>query len=74
MNISQQSNKVSPVMQSYINNRQKVMGVAPEEAFRLLGISRSTGYRMIKNGNIRAVRLGKRLVVPIAVLEDLLGL
>jgi len=51
----------------------QVLGYAPEEAFRKLGISRALGYKLIKNGTIRAVRIGeRRLIIPIAVLEKML--
>lgn len=55
-----------------LEKNQRPMGMNPEEAFRLIGISRSTGYRMIENGTIKAVRLGRRLVVPMATIEQLL--
>lgn len=39
------------------------------EAF---GISRGTAYKLVKEGKIRAIRLGKRLVIPRTVVEELL--
>lgn len=47
--------------------------VTVEEAAQMLGISRSSAYECVKRGELRALRLGRRLVVPRAVLEDLLG-
>jgi excisionase family DNA binding protein len=47
--------------------------VTVEEAAQMLGISRSSAYACVKRGELRALRLGRRLVVPRAVLEDLLG-
>lgn len=49
------------------------LGIAPEEAFRKLGVSRALGYKLIKKGVLPAIRLGeRRLVVPVAALEKLL--
>jgi excisionase family DNA binding protein len=35
-----------------------------EEAARLLGISRGLAYELVRRGDIPALRLGRRLVVP----------
>ena len=39
-----------------------------------LGISKLTAYRAIDQGEIPAIRLGRRLVVPTAALRRLLAL
>lgn len=44
-----------------------------QEAARLLGISRGLAYELVKQGRLPVVRLGKRLVVPRAALQRLLG-
>lgn len=44
-----------------------------EEAARVLGISRSSAYECVRRGELRAVRLGRRLVVPRLVVEQLLA-
>ena len=44
-----------------------------EEAATLLGISRSAAYESVKRGEIPARKFGRRIVVPRAVLESLLG-
>ena len=50
------------------------LGYAKAEATALLHISASTLDRMIKNGELRVVRIGKRrTVIPRAELERLLG-
>jgi excisionase family DNA binding protein len=38
------------------------------EAAEVLGISRAHAYRCVKNGELRAVQLGRRLVVPVAAV------
>lgn len=40
--------------------------VSLEETARILGIGRSSAYRLARTGEIPTVRLGKRLVVPTA--------
>lgn len=42
------------------------------EAGRLLGIGRDAAYRAAAKGEIPTLRLGRRLVVPLAQLESLL--
>jgi excisionase family DNA binding protein len=44
-----------------------------EEAARVLGISRSSAYECVRRGELRAVRLGRRLVVPRLVVDQLLA-
>lgn len=44
-----------------------------EEAASLIGISRAQAYRCVKRGELKAVQLGRRIVVPVVALEQLLG-
>jgi len=44
-----------------------------EEAAELLGIGRSVAYRAVQTGEIPAIRIGRRLLVPRARLLELLG-
>ncbi len=43
------------------------------EAALVLGISRTTAYECIHTGQLRALRLGRRLVVPHRAIEALLS-
>jgi excisionase family DNA binding protein len=43
------------------------------EAAKRLGISRNSGYLAASAGELPTVRFGKRLLVPRAALEKLLG-
>jgi excisionase family DNA binding protein len=43
-----------------------------EEAAVVLGISRTSAYECVRRGELRAVRLGRRLVVPRIVVDQLL--
>jgi excisionase family DNA binding protein len=44
-----------------------------EQAARLLGIGRSTAYELVHTGDIPSLRLGRRIVVPLASLVAQLG-
>jgi excisionase family DNA binding protein len=46
-------------------------GVA--EAAKALGISYGALYALIKSGHLRAVRIGRRIIIPRSALEELLG-
>jgi len=43
-------------------------------AGQILGISRSTAYAAVNDGEIPSIRLGRRLVVPTAPLLRMLGI
>ena len=43
-----------------------------EEAAEILGIGRNSAYEAVKRGEIPALRLGRRLLVPRAALERIL--
>ena len=44
-----------------------------EEMGRILGIGRTRAYALARSGEIPAIRLGKRLLVPKAAIDRLLG-
>jgi excisionase family DNA binding protein len=41
------------------------------ETAMLLGISRALAYRLVKNGRIRHIRFGRRIVVPYSAIQEL---
>lgn len=47
--------------------------VTVEESAGILGISRSSAYECVHRGELRAIRLGRRLVIPRAALAELIG-
>jgi excisionase family DNA binding protein len=49
------------------------MTYSVEEAATVLGVSTSKIYDSVRNGELRAVQLGRRVVIPSDVLEALLG-
>jgi excisionase family DNA binding protein len=44
-----------------------------EQAAEVLGIGRATAYALVGTGDIASVRLGRRIVVPVAHLAERLG-
>jgi excisionase family DNA binding protein len=44
-----------------------------EEAGKILSLSRSTAYKLVHTGELPAIRLGRRLVVPKIQVERLLN-
>lgn len=54
-------------------NDEERKSYSPDEVRKILGLSRSLTYRLIANGTIPSVRLGKRrLIIPVKALEELL--
>lgn len=45
-----------------------------EQAGQLLGISRGAAYRAAAAGQIPTIRVGRRLLVPTALLLEMLGI
>lgn len=43
-----------------------------EEAALLLGISRNSAYEAVRRGEIPTIKIGRRILIPISRLEDLL--
>jgi excisionase family DNA binding protein len=55
-----------------IKHEKRVISVP--EAAQLLGVSRSLAFRMARNGQLPAIRLGeRRLVVPVLAVEKILN-
>jgi excisionase family DNA binding protein len=44
-----------------------------EEAATLLGISRATAYEAAKTGALPHIKIGRRILVPVAAIECLLA-
>jgi excisionase family DNA binding protein len=44
-----------------------------EQAAQRLGISRSTAYECVRNGSIPSLRFRRRIVIPAAVIEQMLS-
>ena len=44
-----------------------------DEAAAVLGISRNSAYEAARRGEIPTIRVGRRILVPRSLLEELLG-
>jgi Helix-turn-helix domain len=53
-------------------DRQRLARSVPDTAIAL-SIGREHAYDLIKRGDIRAIRLGHKLVVPESVIRDILA-
>jgi excisionase family DNA binding protein len=49
------------------------MAVSPDEARELLGVGRTLLYTMIADGRLRAVKVNRRLLVPVEEIRKLLA-
>ena len=49
------------------------MTVTVQEAATILGVGRNKAYEAARSGEIPTVRIGRRLLVPLAALERLLS-
>ena len=49
------------------------MLVSVTEASRALGVSRSFAYELVAAGVLKSIRLGRRVLVPVSALEDLIA-
>lgn len=58
-------------MPSEHNDEQLTISVP--EAGRMLGIGRNQAYKAARNGDIPAIRVGRRLLVPKEALERMLA-
>ena len=47
--------------------------ITVSEAAEMLGISRGLGYEAARTGQIPTLRIGRRIVVPVARLKQMLG-
>ena len=47
--------------------------ISVEEAGEILGLSRNSAYAAAKNGELSVIRLGRKLRVPRAAIEKMLG-
>ena len=46
--------------------------VSVDEAAGMLGISRTSAYEYIRTGHLPAIRMGRRLLVPLKAIDDLI--
>ena len=49
------------------------LALTVDEAAYLLNISRGLAYELVARGELPAIRLGRRIVIPRVAMEELLG-
>lgn len=47
--------------------------ITVEQAAQVLGVGRSTAYELVRSGDLKCIRLRRRIVVPVAHLANSLG-
>ena len=52
---------------------QRELAISVEEAARRLGIGRSLAYSMANDGRLPTIRLGRRLMVSVPALRELVA-
>ncbi|MBI2916487.1 MAG: helix-turn-helix domain-containing protein [Chloroflexi bacterium] len=55
------------------NTTGEAQTMSVEDCARLLGIGRQSAYEAVRRGEVPAIRIGRRLLVPRAALERLLA-
>jgi excisionase family DNA binding protein len=53
--------------------RNQPLAVTMDHAAQLLGVGRSTAYELVCDGNLKCIRLRRRIVVPVTHLAERLG-
>lgn len=56
-----------------LSSPDQKLALSVDETVRLLGVSRNMVYEAIRQNRITAIRLGRRMLVPRAALEQLLS-
>lgn len=52
---------------------QERLALSVEEAARQLGIGRTLAWAKVRDGTIRSIRLGDRVLIPVEVLRQVLA-
>lgn len=56
------------------DDRDLMFVSVPEAGRRAFGLGRSASYLAVKRGELPAIRVGRRLVVPVGTLRRMMGL
>jgi excisionase family DNA binding protein len=55
------------------HHKEEAMTLSVEHAARLIGVSRTTAYRLVRDGELQALRVGRRVLVLKKPLMEMLG-
>ena len=64
---------LEPVLSLRSTSRSTRLTLSVAEAAELVGISRTTAYELAQSGELPTIRLGRRILVPVNQLADVLG-
>ena len=67
------NSKANSISEREAQRRESQRTFSVSEAAEKLGVSRNLAYEAIKAGQIPHVRIGRRILVPEAALERMLG-
>lgn len=45
----------------------------PEEAAPMLGVGRNGVYDLIRSGELRSIRVGRKILIPLSAIEEFLS-
>ena len=49
------------------------VSVSPEDAGRLIGLGRTKVFELIREGDLRVAKIGRRTLIPVSELHALIG-
>ena len=55
-----------------MHEEPQALTITVERAAQLLGISRGLAYELVRRGELPAIRLGRRVVVPTNAIDEML--
>ena len=55
------------------HHKEEAMTLSVEHAARLIGVSRSTAYRLVRDGELPSIKVGRRVLVLKKPLMEMLG-
>jgi excisionase family DNA binding protein len=55
------------------HHKEEAMTLSVEHAARLIGVSRTTAYRLVRDGELPGIRVGRRVLVLKKPLMEMLG-
>jgi len=53
-----------------MEEENQFLTLKPTTAFELLNIGRTTGYQLLRTGEIRSIRIGRSIRIPLSALEE----
>ena len=55
------------------HHKEEAMTLSVEHAARLIGVSRTTAYRLVRDGELPGIKVGRRVLVLKKPLMEMLG-